>query len=167
MLSLRLPQQRHGLFRPKAPYNLFLFLLLPLLPHRQHCFQGGDHGRSIGFPDPGSKPDLICLHGNSSLYDPGNFLLLFRCILRLIRDLDHIALTETAAVSKGDLHTHAGRQFSHEPFRYFVLERPVYLLMGDIYNDICISACYHLPLSFKISAIRTLSSMGYFTPLIS
>ena len=99
MLSLCLPQQRHGLFRPKAPYDLFLFLLLPLLPHRQHCFQGGDHGRSIGFPDPGSKPDLICLHGNSSLYDPGNLLLFFRCILRLIRDLDHIALPVPKGIS--------------------------------------------------------------------
>ena len=86
----------------------------------------------------------------------------------MIRHLDHIAGAQHISCAKRDFYPHAGCHAVCQALRNPVAEGPIHFFMGDIHDHLRkFFFQKEIPLSFKISAIKSLSSIGYFTPLIS
>ena len=164
------------------------------LPGGQDRLQGCDRRSAVPILHPGGQPDIktavlfpaVALPGQQDLPDLPD--LIFRQVT-VVRQLDHISRPDRMAEGDPDpaARFHLIRQSVRDP----IGERPVQLLMGDIYDDLGISilsVCHILLFlkfdcfgqlgtipycpafaasSARMSRIRSLSSMGYLTPLIS
>ena len=160
----------------------------------QDCLQGRNCRGTVPLFHPAGQPDVktavlfpaVALPGQQDLPDLPD--LVFRQVT-VVRQLDHISRPDRMAEGDPDpaARFHLIRQSVGDP----VGERPVQLLMGDIYDDLGISilsVCHILLFlkfdcfgqlgtipycpafaasSARMSRIRSLSSMGYLTPLIS
>ena len=82
-----------------------------------------------------------------------------------ISQLQHVTGQGPPPVSEGDPDLHTFLQDTLQFFGNPVLEGPVQLFQGNIYNDI--GKFHFLPNSSRTSAISTRSSMGCLTPQIS
>ena len=119
--------------------------------------------------------------------DSVNFLdFLFRVFI-FTGNFNHVSLSLPVARAERNLYAHSNGQLLLQRVRDPVLKRSIYFFMGNVNNDICIGSMIHALFLFcklccscslpsqvpfiyfpaRISRIRSLSSIGYFTPLIS
>ena len=84
--------------------NTATHLLLSLLLYRYNSLKRLIHGRAVIAPYPCRKCDELCLHSHRVCLYPDKRLCPCRVVLRLIRDLNHIACDSAAA--KWNIHAH-------------------------------------------------------------
>ena len=93
--------------RPYLVYfqcNAAAHLLLSLFLYRYNSLKCLIHGRAVVAPYPCRKRDELCLNSHRVCLYPDKGLCPCRVVLRLIRDLNHIACDSAAA--KWNIHAH-------------------------------------------------------------
>ena len=145
------------------------------LSRRQHSPQGRSHRGSIPALHPCGKRDRgrpVVILAVAAVIDRklGDLLHLLRRQVTLVLQGDHISFAQHISISERHQNKAPGLQHILHPLGNPVCERPVQLVIGDVYDDLRVSVqilCFSPQASSRISLIRTLSSMGYLWPLIS
>ena len=185
VLPFVLPEKHFSLWGRNQAHQFPALFLPGLLLYQKDRFQSLIHGGAIPLFHPRCQSDQLRLRPDAALHDSCQLLDLLRRIIRFVGKSHHIPFCWTVSPAKRNLHLHTGLQAALQPFRDPILEDPVHLLMGNIHNDIdelhirILIIVPHPPLtmprrilfysdsSCSTSRIRSLSSMGYFFPLIS
>ena len=141
----------------------------------QNSPQGRSHRGSIPALHPGGKRDRgrsVVIFAVAAVIDRklGDLLHLLRRQVALVFKGDHIPFAQHISIAERHQNKAPGLQYILHPLGNPVRERPVQFVIGDVNDDLRVSAqilCFSPQASSRISLIRTLSSMGYLWPLIS